>query len=47
LITVSIGIVTNAHRSIENHWTVGEIAAQVKQRAKALPGSSYYLDQRR
>lgn len=47
LITVSIGIVTNAHRTIENHWLVGEIAAQVKRRAKALPGSSYYLDQRR
>jgi hypothetical protein len=47
LITISIGIVTNAHRTIENHWVVGEIAAQVKRRAKDLPGSSYYLDQRR
>lgn len=47
LATVSIGVVTNRYRGIENHWVVGQIAAEVKKRAKALPGSAYYVDQRR
>jgi len=45
--TVSIGVVTNRYREISNYWLVGKIAAEVKKKAKALPGSSYYVDQRR
>jgi diguanylate cyclase (GGDEF)-like protein len=47
LITLSAGIVTNQQREIESHWTIGAIAAEVKRKAKALPGSAYYLDRRR
>ncbi len=45
--TLSIGVVTNRYREIDNHWLVGELAAEVKKKAKALPGSSYYVDQRK
>ena len=45
--TVSIGVVTNRYRDVTNHWLVGQIAAEVKKKAKALTGSSYYVDQRR
>lgn len=45
--TLSIGVVTNRFRDIDNHWLVGSLAAEVKKKAKALPGSSYYVDQRK
>lgn len=45
--TLSIGVVTNRFRRIDNHWLVGSLAAEVKKKAKALPGSSYYVDQRK
>lgn len=45
--SISIGIVTNQYRAIDNYWFVGTIAAEVKKKAKALPGSAYYVDQRR
>lgn len=45
--TISVGVVTSRYREISNYWLVGKIAAEVKKKAKALPGSSYYVDQRR
>lgn len=46
LVSVSIGVVTNMHRPITSLEEVGQIAAEVKHKAKALPGSSYYVDHR-
>jgi len=43
---VSIGVVTNQHRPIATVEEVSQIAAEVKAKAKSLPGSSYYVDQR-
>jgi diguanylate cyclase (GGDEF)-like protein len=45
--TLSIGVVTNQFRPIDNYWLVSKIAAEVKQKAKSEPGSSYYVDRRR
>jgi len=47
LVSISIGVVSNQFRKIRNQWEVGEIAAEVKKKAKATAGSAYYVDQRR
>lgn len=47
LVSVSIGVVTNERRAISSLGEVGRIAAQVKHKAKSLPGNRYYVDQRR
>jgi diguanylate cyclase (GGDEF)-like protein len=47
LMTVSIGIATNAHRPIGSHWEAAEIAAEMKQFAKREPRSSYAIDRRK
>lgn len=46
LVSVSIGVVTNMHRAIISLEEVSQLAAEVKHKAKALPGSSYYVDHR-
>ncbi|MBI2865430.1 MAG: response regulator [Chloroflexi bacterium] len=46
-VTVSIGVVTNRLRQFTNHWQVAKVAAEVKEKAKAISGSAYYIDQRR
>jgi diguanylate cyclase (GGDEF)-like protein len=46
LVGVSIGVVTNQHRAISTMEEVSRIAAEVKHKAKAMRGSSYYVDQR-
>ncbi len=46
LVSVSIAVVTNQRRAIKSHFEVGSIAAEVKKKAKAQPGSAYYVDQR-
>jgi diguanylate cyclase (GGDEF)-like protein len=46
LVGVSIGVVTNQHRTITTMEEVSRIAAEVKHKAKAMRGSSYYVDQR-
>ena len=43
---MSIGIVTNEHRPIENHWKASEIASEMKNFAKRITGSSYAIDRR-
>jgi diguanylate cyclase (GGDEF)-like protein len=44
--TVSIGIATNEHRPILNHWEASEIATEMKSFAKRIKGSSYAIDRR-
>ncbi|MDO8691594.1 MAG: response regulator [Dehalococcoidia bacterium] len=46
LMTISIGGVTNENRHIDSYLKASEIAAEVRHRAKAIQGSSYYFDQR-
>lgn len=46
IMTISIAVVTNRHRTIVNHIQVGEIAADLKAHAKAIPGSAYVVDKR-
>jgi len=46
LVAVSIGVVTNAHRPVKSIEAVSQIAAEVKHKAKSIPGSTYYVDHR-
>jgi len=46
LATISIAVVTNVHRQVINYIQFGEISAAIKQRAKAMDGSNYLVDQR-
>ncbi|MDH3974506.1 MAG: hypothetical protein OEV42_09530, partial [Deltaproteobacteria bacterium] len=46
IMTISIAVVTNQHRTLVNHIQVGELAADLKDYAKSLPGSSYAVDKR-
>ena len=47
LMTLSIGIVTNRHRTFQHPAEVSELATEMKSYAKALPGSVYVVDRRR
>lgn len=47
LLSLSIAVVSNEYRPIDNHWLVGEIAAELKKYAKTFPGSIYVKDRRR
>jgi diguanylate cyclase (GGDEF)-like protein len=47
IMTVSIGVVTNKKRQFEHVVQVGEIAAEVKNYAKAKRGSLYFVDRRK
>ncbi|HEX9755386.1 MAG TPA: diguanylate cyclase [Gemmatimonadales bacterium] len=47
LMTLSIGIVTNRHRSYSHPAEVSELATEMKSYAKTLPGSVYVADRRR
>ena len=46
IMTISIAVVTNQHRELENPIQVSEIAAELKTHAKSIPGSIYLVDQR-
>ncbi len=46
LAALSIGVVSTSHRAVSDEWEVSRIAAEVKKKAKSLPGSAYYMDQR-
>lgn len=46
IMTISLAIITNEKRKIENHVQVTEIAAELKKKAKALPGSNSVRDSR-
>lgn len=45
-ISMSIAVVSNDHRNVENHWQVAEIAAEMKKFAKLKPGSVFVSDRR-
>jgi len=47
LMTISIAVVTNKERKLTNTAEVGEIAAELKDYAKSIPGSIYVIDKRR
>ncbi len=47
LVSLSIGVISNVLRPVTTLDQVSYLAAEVKHRAKAIPGSAYYLDQRR
>lgn len=47
LLSVSIGVVTNASRKIEHVAQIGEIGAELKSFAKSLERSNYVKDQRK
>ncbi|RMG01894.1 MAG: sensor domain-containing diguanylate cyclase, partial [Nitrospirae bacterium] len=47
IVTVSIAVVTNTERSFSNHIEVGEVAADLKEYAKSIPGNVYVIDRRR
>ncbi|MGQ0704191.1 MAG: GGDEF domain-containing protein [Gemmatimonadales bacterium] len=46
LMTLSIGIVTNRHRTFAHPAEVSELATEMKSYAKTLPGSVYVVDRR-
>ena len=46
IISMSIGVVTNVHRSFDDHEEMSRVAAEMKQFAKQQPGSSYAIDVR-
>lgn len=47
IMSVSIAVVSNEHRVLCNHIQVGEIAAELKKKAKSITGSVYLKDMRR
>lgn len=46
LMTLSIGVVTNQHRSFEHPAQIGALATEMKSYAKTLQGSVYAVDRR-
>jgi GGDEF domain-containing protein/CHASE3 domain sensor protein len=46
LATLSIAIVTNVKRKFKNHLQYGEVAAEMKEHAKTVAGSTFMVDQR-
>ncbi|MHB9093322.1 MAG: GGDEF domain-containing response regulator [Eubacteriales bacterium] len=44
--SLSIAVVSNESRYVENHWQVAEIAAEMKKFAKSRAGSVYVKDRR-
>ena len=46
LATLSIAVVTNVKRKFENHIQYGEVAAEMKEHAKTVAGSTFMVDQR-
>ncbi len=47
LMTLSIGVVTNQHRTFSHPAEVSELATEMKSYAKSLPGSVFVADRRR
>jgi GGDEF domain-containing protein len=46
LATLSIAVVTNIKRKFKNHIQYGEVAAEMKEHAKTISGSTLMVDQR-
>jgi diguanylate cyclase (GGDEF)-like protein len=47
IMTISIAVVTNQKKKFKHHVQVGEIAAELKNYAKSIPGSLYIVDRRK
>lgn len=47
LTSLSIGVTTNNYKKFKSVLHVGELATEVKNKAKMIPGSTYYIDQRK
>lgn len=47
IMTISIAVVTNKDRKFTSVVEIGEVAAELKDYAKSLPGSIYVIDKRR
>jgi len=46
IMSISLAIITNERRIYQNHLQVGETAAELKKKAKSLPGSVFVTDMR-
>lgn len=46
IITLSIGGISNEHRTLDSVLQIGQLSAEVKQAAKLMRGSSYCFDRR-
>lgn len=46
IMTISIGVVHNRLRIFENYLEIGEVAAELKRKAKKIDGSAWVIDQR-
>lgn len=46
LMSISLAIVTNERREINNYVEVGDIASDVKKKLKTMPGSNCFVDRR-
>lgn len=46
-ISISIAVVTNLHSGFTDFTEIGEIAVELRQYLKTLPGSNYYINRRR
>ncbi|HEY7832123.1 MAG TPA: response regulator [Ktedonobacterales bacterium] len=46
LVSLSIGVVTNLYHPLTNVEEISRLAAEVKHKAKELPGSGYFVDRR-
>ncbi len=47
LVSLSIGVISNTLHPVTTMEEVSQLAAEVKYRAKSMPGNAYYIDQRR
>jgi diguanylate cyclase (GGDEF)-like protein len=46
IMTISIGVVTNLIRRLENYIIISDIAAELKKKLKRMQGSNYFIDRR-
>ncbi len=47
IMTVSLAVVTNEHRTFTTHLQVAEVAAELKKKAKTIAGSCFLKDRRK
>ena len=46
VVSISLGVATNLNRTFSSEWEASAVASEVKEYAKAQPGSSYRVDRR-
>ncbi|MDQ2085395.1 response regulator [Herbivorax sp. ANBcel31] len=47
IVSISLSVVTNEERELISHVQIAEIAAELKKKAKSMPGSVYVKDRRK